>query len=56
MTVKNDELVKAVSDWMQSQAGQDQFSNALKEVQTMATELEEARTLKPEALFEPVTL
>lgn len=57
MKVKMDnDPTKSAQNWLQSQAGKDQLSRAFEEVKQMSYALEKARELKPESLYEPVTL
>lgn len=57
MKVKMDnDPTKSAQNWLQSKAGKDQLSQAFEEVKKMSHALEKARELKPESLYEPVTL
>ncbi|WP_160255837.1 hypothetical protein [Methylotenera versatilis] len=57
MKVKMDnDLTKTAQTWLQSKAGKDKLSQAFEEVKQMSYALEKARELKPESLYEPVTL
>lgn len=51
-----DELAKEANTWLSSQDGANQLNHAINEVKQMSSELQKARELKPESLYEPVTL
>jgi len=52
----DNDLTKTAQTWLQSKAGKDKLSQAFEEVKQMSYALEKARELKPESLYEPVTL
>ncbi len=51
-----DQIAQEAKVWLASEKGEQQLSHAFKEVKQMSSELQKARELKPEALYEPVTL
>jgi len=56
MKDKMDDFAENAQQWLTSDAGLEQLSNAVEQARQMSDGLDKARELKPEFLYDPITL
>lgn len=51
-----DQVAEEAKNWLASEKGEKQLTHAIQQVRKMSLDLQKARELKPESLYEPVTV